>query len=207
MWDAIFPGAGAVAGLLGGIFSGGNKTQRVEEQYNRDAAKMLRTADARNNHINPAATARAQQQAISSTQQGAVGAAANAVAGQMATSGDYSNAMGAGVQMAQATQAAAAPFSQQISQAIGQADQTRLQQTQAGTQIAGETANLSNHVSYVNKPGENIVTKAMAGMQGGANALSNVWGLTNRFDKDVNGTTIINGQKYIVDANGNYVKA
>lgn len=188
MIDLLNLGATGIAGIIGAIGGAkGNdsKLNRREEQYNRDAASQLRSAQAQNMQINAGATERKATQAVNNALAGAQGAALNASAGQMAGSGDFAKPTASAIAGSQAATAATAPFAQQLSQIVQNADQTRMQQSQQSNQNAMGTASLSNHVSYENRSGKNGIIGALEGFLGGANTGSNLLSLINSQNQKV----------------------
>lgn len=181
MIDLLNAAVGGGAGLLGAIsgLMGGNKQVRREEKYNPMASKMIRDAEARNQQINPMATAQRSRQDVNSVMQGAIGNAANMAAGQTASSGEFGAPMASAIAGSQATQAAAAPFAGQLADINQQVDQTRLNQVNASTNNANSMASLSNHVTYENQIGDNPLLNLLKGLQGGTNAGINILSLLN----------------------------
>lgn len=168
---------------------------RIEEDYNRAAnAKLERAAEA-NQLVSPEVTAQRARQDVNATQSAAIGQALNAAAGASASGGDFSNAQGTGIAMSQASQAAAAPYAQQNAQIAQQAQQAQQQKIQQAESIANSQAKLSDYVSYVERENQNTNPLASAlqvgfgSLVGGANVASNLMGLANDKDTNVNPTT------------------
>jgi len=175
----LFSGGMSLLGGLAGLFQGKTEQQRMEEKYNRLANAKLENANEANQSLSPDSYARAAQQQISATQQGAIGSALNMAAGNQAASGDFSNGMGAAVAGSQAAQAAGAPYAAQMGQAQQQAYQGQAQKVNQSESIANSQANLSNHVSYLSQNPQNKLLNLLKGLQAGASGGSDIFAMLN----------------------------
>lgn len=177
LMQALQLGAGAIGAF--GALQQQKERQRIEEEYNRNAAAGLQRTRDQQENMNAMATRNAAMGQLNDAQSQAMQAAANIGAGNAAASGlggDVVSGQLSAVKAAPALGQVAAQFGAQKAGVEQQAYMDQLQKTSALTQTNAQLGDLSKNVNYTyqNKP---TLLTALAGAMGGMNAGTNAYEL------------------------------